>query len=108
MIFENIEQNNDLEYIGDDSEVNSYIFGIDYRESFESNINEYYYKFNNKKKLISDIIQMNINDMKNFVEEAQKFKIPKNPDDESQYRILSFPWCIAGLLLSQIKFLNLD
>ena len=44
--------------------------------------------------------------MKYFVKEAQRFNSPKNPDDENQYRILSFPWCIAGLLLSNIKFLN--
>ena len=39
-------------------------------------------------------------------EDAKKFIIPKHPDDENQYRVLSFPWCIAGLLLSIIKFLN--
>ena len=30
----------------------------------------------------------------------------KNPNEENQYRILSFPWCISGKLLSIIKFLK--
>ena len=106
MIIGNIMQNNDLEKFGEDSEIDSEIFGISYEYSLESNINEYYYKFNNKCKIIRDIIQMNINDMKYFVENANRFNRPKNADDENQYRILSFPWCIAGLLLSNIKFLS--
>ena len=106
MIIENLEQDNGLEKIGEDSDVDSYMFGIDYNESLDSNINEHFYTFNNKIKKISDIIQLNVNDMKYFVKEAKRFNIPKNPDDENQYRILSFPWCIAGLLLSNIKFLN--
>jgi hypothetical protein len=106
MIFENIIEDDDLKKLGEDCEVDSERFGIDYEYSFESNINGYFDKFNNKSKIIKDIIQKNINDMKYFVEDAKKFIIPKNPDDENQYRVLSFPWCIAGLLLSIIKFLN--
>ena len=106
MIIDNLEQNNNLEKIGEYSDVDSYMFGIDYNESLDTNINEYFYTFHNKSKKISDIIQLNVNDMKYFVKEAQRFNSPKNPDDENQYRILSFPWCIAGLLLSNIKFLN--
>ena len=106
MIIENLEQDNGLEKIGEDSDVDSYMFGIDYNESLDSNIIEHFYTFNNKIKKISDIIQLNVNDMKYFVKEAKRFNSPKNPDDENQYRILSFPWCIAGLLLSNIKFLN--
>ena len=33
-------------------------------------------------------------------------EMPKNANEENQYRILSFPWCIAGKLLSTMKFLN--
>ena len=106
MIIENIIEDDDLEKLGEDCEVDSERFGIDYEYSFESNINGYFDKFNNKSKIIKDIIQKNINDMKYFVDDAKKFIIPKNPDDENQYRVLSFPWCIAGLLLSIIKFLN--
>ena len=106
MIIKNLAQNNDMEIIGEDSEILSERFGIDYEYSFESNINRYYYEFNNKIKIINDIIQKNINDMKYFIEEAKRYNSPKNPDDENQYRVLSFPWCIAGIILSQIKFLN--
>ena len=106
VIFDNMLMNKDLENIGEDSDIDSERFGIDYRDSFETNINGYFFNFNNKSKIIKDIIQMNINDMKCFVEDAKRFNMPKNADDENQYRILSFPWCIAGLLLSNIKFLN--
>ena len=106
MIVENMDRNNYLDKVGDDTEVDCDMFGIDYKESLNSNINGYYDIFNNKKKIISDIIKMNINDMKCFIEEAKRFNAPKNADDENQYRILSFPWCIAGFLLSNIKFLK--
>ena len=39
MIIENLEQDNGLEKIGEDSDVDSYMFGIDYNESLDSNIN---------------------------------------------------------------------
>ena len=108
MIIENIEKNSyiNMEKIGDDSEIDSDIFGIDYRNAFESNINQCYYDFNNKNNLINDIIQKNVNDMKYFINKANLFNKPENADDENQYRVLSFPWCIAGLLLSNIKFLS--
>ena len=47
MIIENLEQDNGLEKIGEDSDVDSYMFGIDYNESLDSNINEHFYTFNN-------------------------------------------------------------
>ena len=46
--------------------------------------------------------------MNNFVNELKTYKIPKQPDEENQYRILSFPWCISGQILSSIKFINMD
>ena len=68
MIIGNMIQNNDLEKCGEDSEIDSEIFGISYEYSLESNIIEYYYKFNNKCKIIRDIIQMNINILKEVIE----------------------------------------
>ena len=108
MIFENIEKIHfiNIEKIGDDSDIECESLGIGYRDSLVSNINEYYDDFNNKNKLINDIIQKYINDIKYFTNKAKQFNKPKNPDEENQYRVLSFPWCIAGLLLSNIKFLN--
>ena len=44
--------------------------------------------------------------MKGFVKELKKNKIPQQFNEENQYRILSFPWCISGHILSNIKFLN--
>ena len=48
------------------------------------------------------------NDMINFIKELRSTSIPKEPNQENQYRILSFPWCISGHILSNIKFLNLE
>ena len=44
--------------------------------------------------------------MKCFVNDTKRYNIPKNANDENQYRILSFPWCIAGNLLPLIKLLK--
>ena len=44
--------------------------------------------------------------MDKFVMQLKKDKIPKQPNEESQSRILSFAWCFAGRTLSYIKFLN--
>ena len=62
---------------------------------------------NQKINLIKDIINKNIEDMEYFVEEIKTMgKTPKQADEENQFRILSFPWCISGNLLTQIKFLS--
>ena len=46
--------------------------------------------------------------MEYFVEEIRNMgKMPKQADEENQFRILSFPWCISGNLLTNIKFLNM-
>ena len=57
--------------------------------------------------MVNDIIDKNIEDMKYFVEEIKTMgKMPKQADEENQFRILSFPWCISGNLLTTIKYLN--
>ena len=33
-------------------------------------------------------------------------KLPKQANEENQYRILSFPWCISGKILTLMKYLN--
>lgn len=35
----------------------------------------------------------------------KSYQIPKSIEEENQYRILSFPWCISGSFLSKIKYL---
>ena len=106
LIINNIYKETELEDLNDIAEGESDMFGIDFNECQESVINSYYDDYNRKNRIISDIIQKNINDMKCFVNEAKRFTLPKNPDEERQNRILSFPWCIAGNLLSIIKFLK--
>ena len=80
--------------------------GINNYESRE-NATEVLYEENNKKIIASiDMIKKNVEDMKCFVEEIRKMqKIPKQANEENQYRILSFPWCIAGNLLIVMKLL---
>ena len=81
-------------------------FGVDYYECQDYNIEDYHDKYNDKKEIIKNVIKSNVDDMKGFIGEAKKFKAPKNANEENQYRILSFPWCISGKLLSIMKFLN--
>ena len=66
----------------------------------------YYDKLKKKNDIINEIIEKNMNDMKYFINDVKRFNIPKNANEENQYRILSFPWCVAGTLLSKIKFLS--
>ena len=106
LILKNIYKETELEDLNDIAEGESEMLGLDFNECQESVINNYYENYNHKTRIISDIIQKNINDMKCFVNEARRFTLPKNPDEERQNRILSFPWCIAGNLLSIIKFLK--
>ena len=105
-INESLFKENEIETLNDISECEGEIFGVDFYECQENNIEDYHDKYNNRKKLIKKIIQINVEDMKGFIREAKKFKAPKNANEENQYRILSFPWCIAGKLLSTMKFLD--
>ena len=105
-INENLFKENEIENLNYISECESDILGVDYYECLEYNFEDYHDKYNNKKKLIKEIIKSNEDDMKGFIREAKRFKAPKNNNEENQYRILSFPWCISGKLLSIIKFLK--
>ena len=90
------------------SQYESDILGIDMYETNEY-LNENLCEINNKKiEMINDIIRQNVEDMEYFVEEIRNMgKMPKQADEENQFRILSFPWCISGNLLTNIKFLNM-
>ena len=105
-INQSLFKDNEVEDLNDVSDYECNIYGVDYNECQENNIDEYHDKYNEKKKLIENIIKNNVQDMKGFITEAKRFKAPKNPNEENQYRILSFPWCIAGKLLSIMKFLS--
>ena len=43
-----------------------------------------------------------------FIKELKELPIPKKSLEENQYRILSFPWCISGEILTNLKFLNMN
>ena len=105
-IIDNILKKEELEDLNEISEGESEMFGIDFNECEESNVERYYEQYNKKVQIISDIIDKNVNDMKCFVNDTKRYNIPKNANDENQYRILSFPWCIAGNLLPLIKLLK--
>ena len=78
---------------------------------YESNKNTYenfYENINKEKEAIKEILEKKKKDMIYFIKELKGLKIPKNPNEENQYRILSFPWCICGEMLTNIKFLNMN
>ena len=73
---------------------------------YDNNIERFHFEYEQKKLWIKKIIERNVEDMKGFIKESKRFKRAENANKENQYRILSFPWCIAGKLLSTLKFLN--
>ena len=103
---EKLYKESEIENLNDIAEGESEMFGVDFNYCQQSNIDRYYEQYNNKNRIICDIIQKNINDMKCFVKDTKRFNVPKNANEENQYRILSFPWVIAGNLLSMVKFLK--
>ena len=105
-IFDNLQKEDEIEYLNEISEGESEMLGIDFIECEESNVIRCFEQFNKKNAIISDIIQKNINDMKCFAKDTKRFNLPKNANDENQYRILSFPWCIAGNILSMMKMIR--
>ena len=106
IIFDNIIIDDDINELTEITEYESSSFGIDYYEDNE-NLNDFFYdKINQEQKTMKEIFDKKLKDMKNFVKEISRYDIPDKPNDENHYRILSFPWCISGNILSNIKFLN--
>ena len=108
--FESLVENclrKDYDYndIYDVSEYEMNEFGIDFYESFENNYDNYLINIEDKLNKIKDVIKKNDYELKQFCESFNHydFKLPGSPDEENQYRILSFPWCISGRMLSTIK-----
>jgi hypothetical protein len=99
-------EDNEIEELNEISEEECEMLGVDLYICQESNIEYYHDRYNNKKKWIKKIVESNVEDMKGFIREVKRFKAPKNANEENQYRILSFPWYIAGRLLSTMKFLK--
>ena len=83
--------------------------GIDYTENYEDNYSNIYQEIENQKKLINNkTIDKLKNNMNKFIDELRRIPIPKQANDENQYRILSFPWCISGNILTSIKYIKCD
>ena len=100
----NLSSDDIFEEITEISEYESLLLGADYYESFENNNKNTYEQIENKKELIEKTNIKKKKDMDNYIEELKSIKFPKQPNEENQYRILSFPWCIAGNVLSNIKY----
>ena len=105
-IEESLFKENELEDLNINTEYETEIYGDNYYDIYENNIERFHFEYEQKKLWIKKIIERNVEDMKGFIKESKRFKRAENANKENQYRILSFPWCIAGKLLSTMKFLN--
>ena len=105
LVEKSIRKDNDYNDICDISEYEMNEFGIDFYESLESNYDNYSINIAEKLEKIKDVINKFYFELKQFCDSFfhNDYKLPKEPNDENQYRILSFPWCIAGKMLSTIK-----
>jgi len=108
MINDNLIMDNNFEELNDISEYESENIGIDIYISKENSYDNLYSNINKEKKAIKDIIERKKNDMIRFIKELKELPIPKKSLEENQYRILSFPWCISGEILTNLKFLNMN
>ena len=99
---------NDFEELNEISEYDSENIGINYFISNENLYNVLYEKINKERNFIKDIIEKKKNDMLKFIKEINGLPIPRKVDEENQYRILSFPWCISGEILTNLKYLNMN
>ena len=107
IINDNLIMENNFEELNDISVYESENIGIDLSESFENSYNLFSEKINQERIAIKEIINKKRNDMIKFIKEIKGLPIPRKPDDENQYRILSFPWCFSGEILTNIKFINM-
>ena len=106
LINDNLITDNDLEELNEISEYETENLGIDNYECYELSYSYFYDKKKDEAKNINDIIEKRKNDMVEFLKALDKMPIPKQANEENKYRILSFPWCISGIILTNIKFLN--
>ena len=110
-IFENCFENYNINYINDinDYENNYEGFQIFSNSNFiEENFNDYLISFEEQKNLIIEKINEKEEQIKNFFDNIlsnnlQNFKLSNKPTEETLNRILSFPWCISGKILSTMK-----
>ena len=103
---ERLFKESEIESLNFNSEYEVEQLGTNYYDIYEDKIDKYHIEYEHKKLWIKKIIERNIEDMKGFIKETKRFKRAENANKENQYRILSFPWCLAGKILSTIKFLH--
>ena len=108
IINENLVMDNDFEELNEISEYAASNIGIDFYEYNEICYDSLYYKINREKEEIKNKLEKIKKDMLSFIKELKNTPLPEEPDLENQYRILSFPWCISGNILSNIKFLKMN
>ena len=108
MINDNLIMENTYEELSDISEYEYENIGIDLYLSNENSYDNLYVKIDKERKIIEDTIDKKKNDMIKFIKEIKELPIPKKSLEENQYRILSFPWCISGEILANLKFLNMN
>jgi hypothetical protein len=103
---ENLFKEREIESLNNYSEYEEEQYGMSYYDIYEDHFEKYHFEYEQKKLWIKEAIEKNVEDMKGFIKETKRFKRAENANKENQYRILSFPWCIAGKILSTIKFLH--
>jgi RNA-dependent RNA polymerase len=108
LINDNLIADDTFESINEISEYESSNIGMDYYENVEMNYDYTYKEIIDKKNLIKDLVNKKKDELNKFIKELKRIPIPKQANDENQYRILSFPWCISGNILSIIKYINYD
>ena len=108
MINDNLIMENTYEELNNISEYESESIGIDSYLSNENSYDNLYVIIDKERKIIEDTIDKKKNDMIKFIKEIKELPIPKKSLEENQYRILSFPWCISGEILANLKFLNMN
>ena len=109
LINNNLVSDDTLETINEIYDYEYSNLGIDYSENYEFNYYNVCKEVENKKELINKkTIDKLKNDMNKFISELRRIPIPKQSNEENQYRILSFPWCISGNILSSIKYIKYD
>ena len=98
------EEQTDIELV---SEYESENFGISQSEIYNNVVEQIQRKKEQKEQKIKEIINSFTNTLINFINTSRKScNVPEHPDEENQYRILSFPWCLCGKLLSKMKYLS--
>ena len=107
IINDNLIMDNNFEELNDLSEYDVENIGVNFSESLENSYDVFSEKIELERNRIKDIIKKKRNDMIKFIKELKELPIPKKANEENQYRILSFPWCISGEILTNIKFLNI-